>query len=291
MVSLSYDRQYGAEDSNVERLTRVTKVCQASPSQHDIYSNLKHFRNILVDDQLKTLFCYIPKAGSTSWKYVLLNASKRQQQPRSAKDFRDIHTSLHKSLQRLDEYSFQEIKHRLENYFKFMIVRHPFERLGSAYYDRFRLIQEGNLEHGNAGTYRDYKDEISRKTANSGVNSSCIAFDRLVKYITLSDPVEYDEHWSLYDDVCSPCSIKYDYIGKVETMATDAPHIIRRLNITGIQLPSFHVHHKRNSSYLNYYNSVESGDIYKLMEIYSKDFDLFGYARPTVTVLGNQPKH
>lgn len=38
---------------------------------------------------------------------------------------------------RLDNYTSEEIRYRLDNFMKFMFVRHPFERLLSAYRNKF----------------------------------------------------------------------------------------------------------------------------------------------------------
>ena len=102
----------------------------------------KYTYHLLVEDRHQVLFCYVPKVACTSWKAILLQLRTGTQLPEGrvfgrvhSKAFMDSH-----GLRRLSSYTEQEIRERLDTYSKIPIVRHPFERLLSAYHDK---IKEG----------------------------------------------------------------------------------------------------------------------------------------------------
>ena len=91
--------------------------------------------------KFQVIYCLIPKAASTSWKRVLIRSSTNQTLRK-----RDLYqlTLLRKyGLVSLAAFSKEEIQKRLKTYFKFLVVRHPFIRLLSAYWSKFGRF--GNL--------------------------------------------------------------------------------------------------------------------------------------------------
>ncbi len=93
--------------------------------------------------------------------------------------------------------------------------------------------------------------------------------------------VSGDGHWMRYEDLCQPCAIQYDYIGKYETLEQDAEHILSRLNLTHlVQFPH------RGSEYSGkrtigrmqeYYSSLPRELALMLGHVFSNDSAMFGY--------------
>jgi len=108
---------------------------------------------MIVDDKHKLLYCMIPKVACTTFKMVIaksLTAGNVSEQK--------IHFSwyIHSlGLNYQYKYSKKEIELRLKTYFKFVVVRHPFDRLLSAYADKF-LDPERNMM-----TFPRLKNELS----------------------------------------------------------------------------------------------------------------------------------
>ena len=74
-------------------------------------------------------------------------------------------------MKRLYMYSDDEIQERLKTYFKFLVVRHPMQRLVSAFRDKFgRETQSG---------FKNYAREIK----NQGKNSN-LSFSNFIEYIS-----------------------------------------------------------------------------------------------------------
>ena len=72
---------------------------------------------IVVVESLKLLYCVMPKAASRLWREMLEKATPRTR--------------------RLRGYPPEQQRQILKTYFKFTFVREPFERILSAYKDKF----------------------------------------------------------------------------------------------------------------------------------------------------------
>ena len=82
---------------------------------------------MLVDDANKVMVCLHAKVGCTTWKTILANNTGDVHMNIEL----NIHPLLSKySLYRLNDerYSDDDINYRLANYYKFMVVRHPYDR-------------------------------------------------------------------------------------------------------------------------------------------------------------------
>ena len=88
---------------------------------------------------LQVIYCFVPKAGCSTWKRTIARSYTTQ-------DITVERSVLHsdrylraRGMRRLSTYSVNGIQSRLKKYFKFLIVRHPMERLVSAFGDKFEL--------------------------------------------------------------------------------------------------------------------------------------------------------
>ena len=102
------------------------------------------------------------------------------------------------------------------DYFTFTVVRHPFDRVLSAYRDR---ILKGC-------TYQA-KTHIPKMLGSSAVKydkKGCVStfptFRQFVEYI-ITDKGRDADHWNRYSVACAPCLVSYDAIVKLETSEED----------------------------------------------------------------------
>ena len=202
----------------------------------------------------KCIFVHIPKCAGTSIEHALGMHGPNEEI--GIKPF--IHTCTdqeHLFGKGAQHYTIQEIRSIIypevfDSYFKFGMVRNPWDRLVSHFAWRGRKWTDGiNLEKKQFNTQllQFYKSVVSGK-----------------EY-----PIHLKQQWEfLYDD---ENKLLVDYIGRVENLQVDWAEICDQL---GISLPlenrmtSYHKH------YSYYYNILTKWIVYLL---YHKDIKLFGY--------------
>lgn len=260
-------------DPQTARQLQVAETCRKlDPMPPNMTRTYKH---LLVDDKTKSLYCYIPKAGCTSWKFVFLNSTRgnlttkegaSEEDGAQYRSYRYVHFA--DDLKSLRHFTQEERDHRLKTYFKFIVVRHPFDRLVSAYRDKFIKRQDEFLE--DAVRIRIlFRPRFSNK-------QDYVTFEEFIRYVVLTgttEPFKQNQHWATYQDLCQPCFVKYDYIGKMETLSLDSD-IILKIMASNQKLPLLHVQSTRS---LDYSGLTRRKFLDRLLGFYSLDAEMFGY--------------
>ena len=161
-----------------------------------------------------------------------------------------------------------------KRYLLFTFVRHPFERLVSAYKSKV-------LRHG----YISSNDEFLIHSVKS-----------FPDFIDLVLKQHYENkfinvHWKTFCDKCQHCTIPYDVIGRMETFDEDLKYIVLKLGLQDI-LPIKNITtlrknrsdrkkyknvKDRTKKSLEYFAELEKSQIKELYNIYQIDFEMFGY--------------
>ena len=174
--------------------------------------------NIIADEKHKVLYCAIPKTGSSSWKfYILDNLGTYPVAQIKHHDFLHRNDIGKYGLQKMEHLnSTVDILYRLENYYKFLVVRHPLERLYSGYVDKLH----GSNKYYELQLGTKIVKLFRNKPSNSSlINGDDVTFDEFVKWVILtlnSKNMYKDPHWQTFTSLCHPCAISYDYIAKLE---------------------------------------------------------------------------
>ena len=245
------------------------------PVNHDDKHPL--YWRLLTDDKHRVIYCVIPKAGCTSFKTMMANQTQRLRPETRLR----VHSAkmLHSvGLHYLSVYPPEMIKHRLQTYTKVILVRHPFDRLMSAYKDKFvykRFFSK---------MYQRFIIETLGQDAVMQNGRVRISFKQFLELVSHG----YDEgfrnrHWQSYMDLCLPCHVHYDYILKMETLKSDSQEALSLFlneGQTSVTLP--HLNDKRPfveklDSASKAFGELDPDMIQDLMRIYKADFDLFGY--------------
>ena len=72
-------------------------------------------------------------------------------------------------------------------------------------------------------------EEISRLYHTENATASMkahVTFEEFIKYVV--EERQFKRHWSTIENLCQPCQINYDYIGKHETFTEDLANIIMK---------------------------------------------------------------
>ncbi|XP_048389389.2 carbohydrate sulfotransferase 10 isoform X2 [Stegostoma tigrinum] len=271
---------------HAERLNLLKNVCQNASLRNLTYSPITKFvlDRIFVCDKHKILFCQTPKVGNTQWKKVLIVLNGEF---KSIKDIPEplIHNHERNGLPRLSSYSEPEITKRLTTYFKFFIVRDPFERLISAFKDKF--LKNPRFEPW-------YKHNIApaiiQKYRRNRTETKGLQFDDFIRY--LGDPNhkwldvkigEHIIHWATYVELCAPCEIEYNIIGHHETLEKDAPYILKKAGMSNLvsypPIPPGITAYNR-TKVEQYFSRIGKREIKRLHARFQGDFKLFGYDEP-----------
>ena len=112
-----------------------------------------------------------------------------------------------------------------------------------------------------------------------------VTFAQFVHYVVWNHKhnVEANHHWRSQYDLCQPCHINYDSIGYYETLHDDVDYILGKIGVgQNIHLVPRSKDTKQISSnyYLNLFDAVPTSDIVGLLDMYNKDYKVFGYELP-----------
>ena len=215
----------------------------------------------------------------------------------TSKDFvyrKDLHfthatfSSYFRAVSRLSPKGYQELMEiiKLGNYFTFTIVRHPLDRLISAYPDRilngctdqaklhfpaiFHLTRSNLLTLGISVLYNKITNCID----------TFPTFEEFIRFVIVNP--DGDLHWMPYHQHCSPCQIEYDAIIKLETAVQDQEYVLKQSMMDQYLNLSYQHHRQRNDVQtedlrLQYFSNLTCLQFDELTKVYSKDFRLFTY--------------
>ncbi|XP_063600036.1 carbohydrate sulfotransferase 8-like [Penaeus indicus] len=248
-----------------------------------------------------TLTCPINKAGSTSIVAGLMEAEGNP-----LPTMKDDSLSIHGASAVLKPQTEAEFNFTKKYFFKFLLVRHPFERLLSAYRDKveranhWSLVQfrkhilsslsSKQIGNGTKPTAAEEGDDAARE-ANKP-NEEIPTFSDFLEYILMPNMTDADfsSHWAPYWQWCSPCALNYTAIATLETAGSDLEYIWRRVGLRTLEKPW----HNRYSLSLSpkpsvlsrYYEQLSPSLIRRVYQEYSQDFELFQYDVRDVYRLG-----
>ncbi|XP_058265677.1 carbohydrate sulfotransferase 11 isoform X2 [Hemibagrus wyckioides] len=264
------------------RRSFLDKACRSHTRKRRVLSP-EDLRHLLVDDRHGLLYCYVPKVACTNWKRTLmvLTGDGRNRDP-LAIPANEAHAPGR--LRSLSEYSTAEINRRLRTYLKFIFVRDPFERLVSAYRNKFTRSY-------NTAFHKRYGTKIvQRHRANPRPEAlekgSDVSFEEFVYYLV--DPrtqreEPFNEHWERVHALCHPCLIRYDVVGKYESLAQDSRYVLKLAGAEGeVEFPASSKSTRTTESMAaKFFNNISPFYQKKLYNLYRMDFLLFNYSTPT----------
>ncbi|XP_059477564.1 carbohydrate sulfotransferase 11-like [Neocloeon triangulifer] len=229
-------------------------------------------RVFFIDDVHKMTYCPIYKAASTTWLHqMMLLAGISEQAILNETKARSIYPEPH----------LNDVEKALRTTLKFIIVRHPFERLVSAFRDKLENKSARQM-NGNQHFYAKlFAPKIIAKSRNSTSGSPEPTFQEFVAYLLKEKAEELDDHWIPNYLFCTPCIIDYDIIAHVETLFRDQLYVIKKVKLEGKIWPIWRHITKGQSSAgeiaKSYFSQLTQSDVQQLYKMYRLDFELFGY--------------
>ncbi|XP_059078544.1 carbohydrate sulfotransferase 8-like [Tigriopus californicus] len=249
---------------------RLNHHCSQLSQNHSFSMSQKALeRNFIWDRTRGVAYCKIPKAGTTFWiqNFARFSGVPKTILERLGQD--ELHLlmkhvyRLPKILDTLDQVAI------LSQTYSFTFVRHPMIRLASTYQDKV-------LDASDIKQYKGW----SKLGSETGRPPS---FGEFIDYI-LSNSVEseddLDTHIRPYWKQCGFCSIKYDFIGKVENLDQDMKLLLAQIGLDSV-IQSKQVHSSSGGSTdqlaQKYFRELNSSQKTRLYEMYRIDCHLVEY--------------
>ena len=169
-------------------------------------------RYLLIDTSNKVALNSVPKTGSTTWRFSLRNNSRSS----SAQEYKWstkgkklplIHKSgafKNSSIIPAIKMNQSKILTSLKTYYTILTVRHPFDRLESAYMDKIVVTNMDNkLRQAILKKRRITADRV-KKLARDGKS---VTFEEFLQYVMSVQ----NDHWTSIFQLTRPCSLRYRY--------------------------------------------------------------------------------
>ena len=205
----------------------------------------------MISDRLRCIFIHIPKCAGSSFESVLWPGERTQADLWMG--FVDAYHNAYQTdgLQHLRAIHVREAvgSQRFDSYFKFAIVRNPFDRVVSQY------------------VYITRRPDLRRYLGMEDVAT----FSEYLELIATGPP---HAQWEpqrrfLVDD--STDELLVDFVGRYENLAADAQEVFAKLGIEA-ELP--HENRGARGRYRDYY---AAGDRQRVEGIYGSDIEWLGY--------------
>lgn len=184
----------------------------------------------------------------------------------------------------------------------FLIVRHPFERLLSAYRDKlqYALPHTFHQKLGNM-IVRKFRKAVSYERSDNThhplmhnphsylqskskkVGTRWPTFPEFVEFLLFEagHDSDLDMHWTPITNFCTPCQVRFDVILKFETLDEDQRYLIEKAGLTGvIKAEHRNMGKGKNTQELltSYYAQLTKSQVKGLYQIFKHDFEIFDYS-------------
>ena len=294
---------------------RIRRTCKnfGNPRRAHINKTPRH------DSHHKLAACTNAKVASSSWWKHFVFLLPRHAKEKIKKRHNATIPFIYENFFRITKNQSSEMQKNLlrpehlnkflkENeYLTFTFVRHPFERLVSAYKDLSSIIpkdgrnphfigrmeefhwRNGKMVNGSVGyehlydkdpsfeafaklVLEEYKSYCLSKLGNIGPRFQGKMYESNCEF-------EINPHWRPYSSSCSMCHIKYDVIGQLETFNEDMRYIIQKSKIE-IKDAYIATHSTKQSTKMltkKYFSRLDSKIASELYQMFQMDFEMFGY--------------
>ncbi len=252
--------------------------------------------SMYVIDKYKSLYCRIPKIGCSNWKKLILYLNTKISSKTAL--YSPIHNieyiKFFPQLADAGRYSRKEVIKRLADYFSFVFIRHPLDRLLSAYKDK--IVQSNSMTKQRWYYQRKFVPAIIRLCRSSSqakvkaktvvesgggeASSENVTFEEFLCYVTKVRIHQLDKHWAPYERICFFCQpqLNYDFIGEYDYMKEEADFILDLLGVKNVTYPSSNrTNLQRKERFMKAYVQVSNETLNAIRKRYRRDFEMFGY--------------
>ena len=204
--------------------SRIQQYCLQHKLQHKNYSHLNAglLQHLIFDDVHKVVYCHVPKAGCTMMTTAFILLQKLFTLDALEKNGLVTHMKHLSKVKTFRNTSVTEIEHKLETYYKFMIVRNPFERLYSSFNDKLTRLNAPSCFRRKSKAVLKHSHDYTSQVPN---------FKQFARTFVETSIFSKDGHFRQMVDLCDPCSIQYDFYLNFANMSHDVSQMFQLLDI------------------------------------------------------------
>ena len=189
-------------------------------------------KGYIANHEYRFVYCPIPKVACSSFKRLAVQLSHLENKEEILNlPSRFLHSYVDHSLTFFAHYNdnreaaMQLLKN--DDYFKFVIVRNPWDRFASAYLNKF--ITPKNLKKSTSPGKEVVKNLYGKRGLQPDWDKA-ITFRQFVEYVVANKDEDIDGHWR--PQYLFVNDNKFDFITKLENLTEDFAYIKKRLGIT-----------------------------------------------------------
>lgn len=284
--------KYGAYTTR-EKVGAKLKLNPAAPldqgveTDEQLWSLIKKtsHHQFFVQKEHGLMWCKVPKAASTSWLHAFLQLARVPPGQIPEDNGMGLHAFLRDKYPLLSK---NLNKQFMPKSIKFVVVRHPFERIMSAYMDKLHSY-ERDLRYRGGYYYAMYGSDIVAKLRpkyqqrfpkNPLFMRKEPSFVEFVDYLVETSVTKYDEHWRPIFLLCPPCHFKFDVIARMETFERDTGFILHQRDLEErVSLRKKHSvsGEKEGDQARALFSQLSKHMVRALHDKYRLDFEMFGY--------------
>merc|ERR1712179_881520 len=285
--------KYGAFTTREKLLAKLKlkpgpELSQGVETDDQLWTVLKRtsHHQFFVQKEHGLMWCKVPKAASTSWLHAFLTMAHVPEYEIPEDNGMGLHAFLREKYPLLSK---NLNKQFMPVSLKFLVVRHPFERVISAYMDKLAdytrdLKYRGGYYYAMYGAdivakYRQrYQERFPKNPLFMRKEPSFVEF---VEYLVGTPVSKFDEHWKPMFLLCPPCHFKFDVIVKMETFHRDTQFILSQRALEDeVSLRKKHSSTKSQDSKddaRTMFSQLSKHMVRALYDKYRLDFQMFDY--------------
>ena len=257
--------------SSLNRWSYIQDQCKRIANVTAVFPSTKRKPMLIADDERQVAFCIVPKiASSTLINAMALTTKKGLSGVKGSKrNWKTLEANY--GLRAVPTLNIGNVS----AYVKFLVLRHPFDRLLSAYYNK--IADMGNKKKWN----------LKRRNMKKDFKTDPISFPEFAEAVLGGG--HSDIHWNPYAHRCNVCEIEYDYVLRIENFARDFDTFLDHLAIAknastrSLRLRASSNEKSTSSSNifkpkkLKEFGKLEPRYLKALTKLYQTDMALFGY--------------
>lgn len=287
--------QLAPEERHKRRRESIRESCKRFSRTLTDDEKLHLYRQFIVDDKHRLVWCPVRKAGTTTWQVMMMVLYGRFTNLTNATEFIRTHNggSAFRYMNRPGKglTNITDLENKLKNYTKLMVYREPLGRVISCF--RQIRLYSSKFRRNTCLKVVKYQEKITGvPNANPDAYKN-ITYSQFVDYVTMfsknaSMYTSLNNHWRPMNVLCHPCQIDYDYYIDLEssTVTEDSNAVLEAIGAPK-WLHITQENRSGNETRQSYFSQLTRTQFLRQLQLYKDDFEIFRYNHPEQTEYSN----